>query len=127
MLCRGRIVQGDVTGETESDLAERVVHLEHFCAVDAQRVLIRRERALRYISCRKIIRFLTGVDLILQSDLNRITGECDRADGSDLGINASDAGDEEVCFGEVEEGRVGKRGDGGSCVDFCFAGDELTD
>lgn len=80
-----------------------------------------------YIPRRKIIWFLTGVDFILQSDLNRITSECDGADCGDFWVDASDAGDEKVRFREVEEGRVSECGDGGCSVDFGFAGDELAD
>jgi hypothetical protein len=63
----------------------------------------------------------------LQRDLDCVFAEGDVGQGAVFGIDAGDAADQEVGFGEVEEGRVHEGGDGGGGVDFGFAGCELAD
>lgn len=72
-------------------------------------------------------RDFTGIEFVLQRDLDGEFCERDVGEGSVVGIDAGDAGDEEVCFSEVEEGGVDEGGHGGGCVDFAFADGDETD
>lgn len=74
-----------------------------------------------------VCRDLTGVELILQRDLHCISSEGDVCEGSLFGVDAANACDHEVCFGEVEEGGENKGSEGGGGVDFRLASCELAD
>lgn len=118
----GAVVQRGGSREADGELPQRVVDFEDLGAVDALRVLRGGGAALRDVAGGEVRGDFARVELVLQGDLDGVAREGDGAEGGDFGVDAGDAGDEEVGFCEVEEGGEGEGGHGAGGVDFCAGG-----
>ena len=102
----------------DGELAQGVVDLKDFGAVDALRIFRGDDAALGDIAGGEVGGKFTRIELVLQADLHGVAGEGDGAEGGDFGRDASDARNEEVGFCEVEERGKSQGGHGASGVDF---------
>lgn len=123
----GGVGEVGLAGEVGSDGAQVGVDLEDLGSVDAGRVLAWVFCALGDISGGVGAVQLADVDLILESDLDRVPSKGCGSSGGLLGTDAGDTGDEPVGLGEIEQGRESDRGDGGGGIDLGFTGDQLAD
>lgn len=94
-------------GEGGGQIAQIGVHLEDFGAVDAGGVLVGGVGALGDVAGGEVVGEFAEVDLVLQGNLDGVSGEGGTADGGDLGVDTGDTSNEEVGVGEVKEGVEG--------------------
>ena len=109
--CGITVVESGLTSEVCSNLLQVLVDLEDLGAVDVERVLRRAGSTKRNVSGSEVSGNVARVELVLKSDLDSVTGEGDRADGCDFGVDSSNTGDHEVGGGQVEVRATHERGD----------------
>ena len=126
-LGRRRIGQIGPAGKASGHLLKLSIDFKHLGTVDEAGVLPWGTRAHGEITGGIVLRQFSQINLVLQRHLNRISGEIGRAGGGSLGVDARDAGDEEIGLGEIEDGREGDRGEGGRSIDLGLARDQLAD
>lgn len=102
------------------------VELENLSAVDKTWVLIGVSGSIRNVSSRIVVRKLSKINLILQSNLNSITSKCCRAGGDAFGIYTTNACSQKVGLSQVEQGGESDSHDRCGRIDLCFAGDQLA-
>jgi hypothetical protein len=116
-----------LAGEVGGDGAQLGVDLKDLSAVDAGGVLAGEVGALRNIAGGVRAVQLPNVDLVLESDLNRVPGKGCGSSGGLLGADTGNTSNEEVCLGEIEQGRECDGGDGSGGINLGFTGDQLAD
>ena len=126
-LCRRGVVEACTFGKADGEIAECLVDLEDFSAVDTGGVLVWGKRALRDVAGREIGGDFAGVELVLKRNLDGVFGESHVGCGPVLGVYPCNASDEEISLLEVEEGGEDEGADGGGGVYLGFAGGELAD
>lgn len=126
-LSSGGVRKVRLAGEVGSDGAQLGVNLEDLSAIDVGGVLAGVVCALGDISSGVRAVQLTDIDLILESDLDRVPSKGCGPSGDLIGVDTSNARDEPVGLSEVKQGRESNRGDSGGGIDLGFTGDQLAD
>lgn len=126
-LCSGGIRQVGGLCELNCQRSQGGVHFEDLGSVDVGRILVRRVGSLGDVSGAIVGRDLAGIELVLQSDLDRETSEGHGTERRDLRVDPGDPGDEEVCLGQIEKRGGDQRRDRDGSIDLRFTGDQLAD
>jgi hypothetical protein len=121
-----RVVECCLAGEVCSNLLQVLVELKDLGTVDILRVLRGSSGTKRNVASGKVSRDIARVEFVLKSDLDGVTSDGNRADGSDLGVDSSNTGNHEVGSGQVEARATNKRGDRDCSIDLALASDDLA-
>lgn len=89
-------------GKSMGGITQVCVELEDFGAVCDAGVLERVGTAVRDVARGPVLGQRSGVDFVLESDLDGVPSEGDAANGCMPRIHARNAGQEKVCLREVE-------------------------
>ena len=114
-----QIIYNESAQEYSTDLGpQSIVDFEDFCAIYELGIFKGAFGAEWDVARRKVATDFSNIKLILQRNLDFETGEGDRACGSNIWVDPSNAGNEEVRILEIEDVTEDESRNGRCSVDF---------